>query len=202
VRIQKQLALQVSNADSLFPSLCRAFLGCQVENAVDELSLSKKIISCNPSNLPLPDHVDCFVALNRSPSRLEFSEAPLGVHTTFDGSMILFENVVRVLHLSLLLVLFGQLLSRSYRIIRRGRDCMLDPRSMRSLFGTWTPIMGRDLADSETSSLVCTRKCSRNARILSRTARPAQARCQAWRAGLPRNDSLVFFVGFCPLLMP
>jgi hypothetical protein len=29
------------------------------------------------SNLPLPDHVDCFVALNRSPSRLEFSEAGL-----------------------------------------------------------------------------------------------------------------------------
>jgi hypothetical protein len=36
--------------------------------------------------------------LNRSPSRLEFSEALLGVHATFDGSMILFENVVQVLH--------------------------------------------------------------------------------------------------------
>jgi len=53
-----------------------------------------------PSTLPLPDHVDCFVALNRSPSRLEFSEALLGVHSTFDGSMILFENVVQVLHRS------------------------------------------------------------------------------------------------------
>jgi hypothetical protein len=42
--------------------------------------------------------VDCFIALNRSPSRLEFSEALLGVHSTFDGSMILFENVVQVLH--------------------------------------------------------------------------------------------------------
>jgi hypothetical protein len=38
--------------------------------------------------------------LNRSPSRLEFSEALLGVHATFDGSMILFENVVQVLHRS------------------------------------------------------------------------------------------------------
>jgi hypothetical protein len=36
--------------------------------------------------------------LNRSPSRLEFSEALLGIHSTFDGSMILFENVVQVLH--------------------------------------------------------------------------------------------------------
>ena len=85
---------------SLSPSVCRAFLGCQVEKAVDELNLPKKIISCHPSNLPLADHVDCFVALNRSLSRLEFSEALLGVHATFDGSMILFENVVQVLHRS------------------------------------------------------------------------------------------------------
>src|SRR5277367_1713893 len=83
---------------SLSPSVCRAFLGCQVEKAVDELNLPKKIISSHPSNLPLADHVDCFVALNRSPSRPEFPEALLGVHATFDGSMILFENVVQVLH--------------------------------------------------------------------------------------------------------
>jgi hypothetical protein len=63
---------------SLSPSVCRAFLGCQIEKAVDELNLPKRIISCHPSNLSLPDHVDCFVALNRSPSRLEFSEALLG----------------------------------------------------------------------------------------------------------------------------
>src|SRR5271169_5382213 len=73
------------------PSVCRAFLGCQVKKAVDELNLTKKIISYHPSSLPLPDHVDCFVALNRSPSLL-------GIHSTFDGSMILFENVVQVLH--------------------------------------------------------------------------------------------------------
>src|SRR5271170_593399 len=83
---------------SLSPSVCRAFLGCQIEKTVDELNLPKKIISCHPSNLPLADHVDGFVALNRSPSRPEFSEALLGVHSTFDGSMILFENVIQVLH--------------------------------------------------------------------------------------------------------
>ena len=75
-------------------------LGCQVEEAVDELNLPNKIISCHASNLPLPKHVDCFVALNRSPSRMEFSETPLGVQATFNGSMILFENVVQVLHRS------------------------------------------------------------------------------------------------------
>src|ERR1022692_456312 len=69
---------------SLSPSVCGAFLGCQIEKAVDELNLPRKIVCCHPSSLPLPDHVDCFVALNRSPSRLEFSEALLGVHSTFD----------------------------------------------------------------------------------------------------------------------
>src|SRR5664280_1683773 len=85
---------------SLSSSVCRAFLGCQIEKAVDELNLKKKIISCYPSSLPLPDHVDCFVALNRSPCCLKFSEALFGVHSTFDGSMIRFQNVVQVLHRS------------------------------------------------------------------------------------------------------
>ena len=81
---------------SLSPSVLRAFLGCQLEKAVDELNLSKKIIPCHPSSLPLPDYMNCFVAFNRSPGRLKYSEALLGIHSTFDGSMILFENVVQV----------------------------------------------------------------------------------------------------------
>jgi hypothetical protein len=85
--------LQVSNADKFAPSVCRAFLGRQIEKAVDELNLSKKIISCHPSNLPLPDHVDCFVALNCSPSRLEFSETLLGIHSTFDGSIMVLPSI-------------------------------------------------------------------------------------------------------------
>src|ERR1019366_7755523 len=85
---------------SLSLSVCCAFLGCQIEKAVDELNLTKKIIPFEPSSLPLPDHVDGFVALNRSPSRLEFSKALLGVHSTFDGSMIPYQNVVQILHRS------------------------------------------------------------------------------------------------------
>ena len=89
--------LQPSGAARLLhaPHLCS---GCQIEEMVDELDLSRQIISCHPSNLPLPDHVDCFVALNGSPGRLEFSESLFGVHSTFDGSMILFEDVIQVLH--------------------------------------------------------------------------------------------------------
>src|SRR5215471_5589681 len=73
----QKVVLQVLKQTSLLPSGCRAFLGCQGEKAVDELNLSKKIISCHPSGLPLPDHMNCFVALNPSPSRLELSEALL-----------------------------------------------------------------------------------------------------------------------------
>jgi hypothetical protein len=74
---------------------------CQIEEVVDELNLPMEIISCHPSNLSLPDHVDGFIALNGSPGRLEFSEAPLGVDSMFDGSMIPFEDVIQVLHGSL-----------------------------------------------------------------------------------------------------
>src|SRR5580698_8943215 len=77
---------------SLSASVCGAFLSCQIEETVDELDLSRQIISCHPSNLPLPDHVDCFVALNGSPGRLKFSESLLGINSTFDGSMILFRG--------------------------------------------------------------------------------------------------------------
>src|SRR5450755_3125090 len=79
-------------------SICCLVSGCQIEKAVDELNLAKKVVSCHPSNLPLPDHVKPFVTLNRSSGRLKFSEALLGLYSTFDGSMILFENVVQVLH--------------------------------------------------------------------------------------------------------
>jgi hypothetical protein len=72
--------------------------GCQIEEVVDELNLPKQIMSCHPSNLPFPYHVDCLVALNGLPGRLEFSKALFGVHSTFDGSMILFEDVIQVLH--------------------------------------------------------------------------------------------------------
>jgi len=59
---------------------------------VDEPNLPNQIISCYPSNLPLPDHLDCFVALNDSPGRLEFSEALFGIHSALDGSMIQFKT--------------------------------------------------------------------------------------------------------------
>ena len=89
--MKQSVVLQVSNANTFVAERLSWFLGCQIEKAIDELNLTSKIISCHPSNLPFPDHVDCFVALNRSPGRLECSEALLGIHSIFDGSM----NLVR-----------------------------------------------------------------------------------------------------------
>ena len=47
--------------------------------------------------LPLPDHVHGSVSLDRSPCRVEFTKALLGLHSSFDRSMILLQDVVQVL---------------------------------------------------------------------------------------------------------
>jgi hypothetical protein len=88
--------LQPSGADRLLR--VRTYGQVQIEEVVDELNLAKPIISCHPSNLSHPDHVDCFVALNGSPCRLEFSEALFGIDSALDGSMILFVNIIQVLY--------------------------------------------------------------------------------------------------------
>ena len=64
---------------------------------VDELNLSPNIRSAYLPRLPLPDHVHCLVSLDRSPRRLEFTKALLGLHSSFDRSMILLQDVVQVL---------------------------------------------------------------------------------------------------------
>jgi hypothetical protein len=59
---------------------------CQIEEMVDELDLSRQSISCHPSNLPLPDDVDCFVALNGSP--FEGSKTGRGYCFTAKGPLL------------------------------------------------------------------------------------------------------------------
>ncbi len=72
----------------------------QFKELVDELNLTPNIVPAYPPNLPLPDHVHGFVALNRSPRRLEFSKALLGIDAAFDRSVILLQDIVQVLHRS------------------------------------------------------------------------------------------------------
>jgi hypothetical protein len=72
-------------------------LGRQIEQFVDELILFRNIIAADASRLPLPDHVHRFVSLNRSSRRLELAKILPGLHSSFDRSMILLQDVVQVL---------------------------------------------------------------------------------------------------------
>jgi hypothetical protein len=76
---------------------CRG-LGRQFEQVVDELILTPNILPAHPSNLSFSQHVDCFITLNRSSRRLELAESLLGVHSSFNRSMVLFDDVVQILH--------------------------------------------------------------------------------------------------------
>ena len=66
----------------------------QVEELVDELNLMPNIVPIYPPSLALPDHVDGFVALNRSPGCLEFSESLFRFHAPLDRSVILLQDIV------------------------------------------------------------------------------------------------------------
>ena len=68
-----------------------------LEQVVDELNLSPHIRTAHPPRLPLLDHVHGLVALDRSPRRAECTKALLGLHASFDRSMILLQDVVQVL---------------------------------------------------------------------------------------------------------
>ena len=72
--------------------------GGEFEQLVDELILTTNISPAHPSNLSLSQHVDRFITLNRSSRRLELAESLLGVHPSFDRSMVLFDDVVQILH--------------------------------------------------------------------------------------------------------
>src|ERR1019366_6364354 len=71
--------------------------GGQIEQLVDELILFANIIVADPPRLALPDHVHRLVSLNRSPGRSKFAKALLGLHASFDRSMILLQDVVQIL---------------------------------------------------------------------------------------------------------
>ena len=75
--------------------------GSQIEQLVDELILLANIIVADPPRLPLPDHMDSLVSRNRSPCCSELAKALFGLHSSFDRSMILLQDVVQILHRSM-----------------------------------------------------------------------------------------------------
>jgi hypothetical protein len=72
--------------------------GGEVEDFVDESDLTVNVVPSQPSNLPLPHHVHCLISLDGSPRRLKFPESLFSGDPPFDGSMILFQNVVQEVH--------------------------------------------------------------------------------------------------------
>src|SRR5262249_49424285 len=75
--------------------------GRQIEQPVDEMILFTNIIAADPPRLPLPDHVHRFVSFNRSPGCLDLTKVLLGLHSSFDGSMILLQDIVQILDRSM-----------------------------------------------------------------------------------------------------
>jgi F0F1-type ATP synthase epsilon subunit len=71
--------------------------GSQIEQLVDEPILLANIIVAEPPRLPLADHVHGPVFRDRSPSCSELAQALLGLHSSFDRSMILLQDVVQIL---------------------------------------------------------------------------------------------------------
>ena len=72
----------------------------QSEESLDELNLTPNVSPANPPSLPFPNHVHRLISLNRSRGGLELSKSLLGVHSSFDRSIILFQDIVKVLHRS------------------------------------------------------------------------------------------------------
>jgi hypothetical protein len=70
--------------------------GCQIEQLVDETILLANIIGADPPRLPLAGPVSRLVSRNRSPSCSELTKALLGLHPSFDRSMILLQGVVEL----------------------------------------------------------------------------------------------------------
>ena len=66
----------------------------QSEELFDEPILPHDVVSAHPSHLPLPDHVHCFVPLERPLRRLELAKPLLRFHPSFDRSMILFQHII------------------------------------------------------------------------------------------------------------
>ena len=75
-----------------------SLLGDEFEQLADEADLTSDIIALHPPNLSLPDHIHRFVPLNRPSRGMKFAKALFGIDSALDRSMVLFQDVVQVLH--------------------------------------------------------------------------------------------------------
>ena len=73
--------------------------GGNLEQFRDECRLSSDITATNPSNLRFPDHRHHLVTRQRSSDRPETTKAQPQTDQAFDPPVVLFNDVVQVLHL-------------------------------------------------------------------------------------------------------
>ena len=71
-------------------------LSGKTERHLKESNLRGHIALGQPSHLSLPDHMNCFIALDRAVCSIKGAEAELGVDSSLDGAMILFNDVVEI----------------------------------------------------------------------------------------------------------
>ena len=71
--------------------------GCHFKEFVDEPILTADVIPAQPPHLAFPNYAHRLVALNRSSRSLEFAKPLLGLHSPFDRTMILLDDVVQIL---------------------------------------------------------------------------------------------------------
>ena len=64
----------------------------------DDPNLPLDSVARQPPRLPLAHHLHRFIATDRPPGRAEGSKPLLGVHPLFDRTMVLFHDVVQILH--------------------------------------------------------------------------------------------------------
>jgi len=70
----------------------------EAEQFVDELELALDIMARQPTDLPLPHPVHRLIAVDRSACRAERAQSLFGVHALLDIAVVLFNDVVEVLH--------------------------------------------------------------------------------------------------------
>ena len=63
---------------------------------MDQLNVPEHVSFRRPLYLSLPDYIEDFGTLDRSPRTFKASEASTGVHTPFDRPMVLLHDVVQV----------------------------------------------------------------------------------------------------------
>src|SRR5882762_4255488 len=75
---------------------------------LNESILPFHILTAHSPDLAFSQDVDCFITLDGPSGRLEIAESLLGVHAPLDGSVILFQDIVQVLHYSARRVRLGE----------------------------------------------------------------------------------------------